>query len=169
MRPYPVLPSLLCLMALALLIAPGGLLADPTAPPAEPLAFESEDQEVRYQKLVRELRCTVCQNQNLIESNAPLANDLRKQISLMIKDGAESREIIDYMVARYGDFVLFRPPMNATTYLLWFGPVAMLLIGLSALGLILYRRRTQVGASELSAEEQERLRRLLGKGDGGKA
>ncbi|MFO8005100.1 cytochrome c-type biogenesis protein [Thioalkalivibrio sp.] len=169
MRPYPVIPSLLGLMALALLIAPGGLLADSTAPPPEPLAFESDDQEVRYQKLVRELRCTVCQNQNLIESNAPLANDLRKQISLMIKDGAESQEIIDYMVARYGDFVLFRPPMNATTYLLWFGPVVMLVIGLSALGLILYRRRTQVGAGELSEEEQERLRRLLGKGDGGKA
>ena len=169
MRPYPAILPLLCLGALALLIAPASVLAAPTAPPSEPMTFESEDQEVRYQKLIRELRCTVCQNQNLIESNAPLANDLRKQISLMIKDGAESQEIIDYMVARYGDFVLFRPPMNATTYLLWFGPIAMLLIGLSALGMILYRRRSQVGAGDLSAEEQERLRRLLGEGDGGKA
>jgi len=169
MRPYPVILSLLCLGALALLIAPASLLAGPTAPPSEPMTFETEDQEVRYQKLIRELRCTVCQNQNLIESNAPLANDLRRQISLMIRDGAESQEIVDYMVARYGDFVLFRPPMNATTYLLWFGPIAMLLIGLSALGMILYRRRSQVGAGDLSEEEQERLRRLLGEGDGGKA
>ncbi len=154
--------------ALLLLTFPAGLIAAPTAPPSEPLTFETEEQEVRYQKLIRELRCTVCQNQNLIESNAPLANDLRRQISLMIKDGAGSEEIVEYMVARYGDFVLFRPPMNSTTYLLWFGPAAMLLIGLSALGMILYRRRNQVGAGDLSQEEQERLRRLLGDNDGGK-
>lgn len=161
--------ALLCVAALLLLIPPAGLLAAPTAPPSEPVTFATEDQEVRYQKLIRELRCTVCQNQNLIESNAPLANDLRRQISLMIKDGANSDEIVDYMVARYGDFVLFRPPMNSTTYLLWFGPVAMLLVGLSALGLILYRRRNQAGTGALSEEEQERLRRLLGDSDGGKA
>lgn len=161
--------ALICVGVLLLLTFPAGLAAGPTAPPSEPMTFETEEQEVRYQKLIRELRCTVCQNQNLIESNAPLANDLRRQISLMIKDGADSEEIVDYMVARYGDFVLFRPPMNSTTYLLWFGPVAMLLIGLSALGMILYRRRNQVGAGDLSQEEQERLRRLLGDNDGGKA
>jgi cytochrome c-type biogenesis protein CcmH len=159
------------LILLATLLAvPATLLGQaggPTAPPMEPLTFETDEQEVRYQRLVRELRCTVCQNQNLIESNAPLANDLRRQISIMVKDGAETDEIIDYMVSRYGDFVLFRPPKNATTYLLWYGPGAMLILGLAALGFILWRRRTQhAAASPLSQEEQERLRRILGEDEG---
>lgn len=150
-------------LAIALLL-PVTAMAAPTAPPSEPMTFDNEIQEQRYQKLIRELRCTVCQNQNLIESNAPLANDLRRQIALMITDGADTDEVIDYMVARYGDFVLFRPPMKGITYLLWFGPVAMLLIGLAALGTILWRRRTQVGSEPLSTDEEERLRRILGDG-----
>lgn len=158
------------LLLATLLATPGTLLGQaggPTAPPMEPLTFETDEQEVRYQRLIRELRCTVCQNQNLIESNAPLANDLRRQISIMVKDGAETDEIIDYMVSRYGDFVLFRPPKNATTYLLWYGPGAMLILGLGGLGFILWRRRTQhSGASPLSQEEQERLRRILGDDEG---
>jgi cytochrome c-type biogenesis protein CcmH len=168
MRPHHVLFPLVWLATLTLAY-PAGLVAAPTAPPSEPMTFDTPEQEARYQALVRELRCTVCQNQNLIESNAPLANDLRRQISLMIKDGAEKQEVVDYMVARYGDFVLFRPPMNSMTYLLWFGPIGMLLIGLSVLGLILYRRRSQLATGALSEDEEERLRRLLGEGDGGKA
>lgn len=158
------------LLLAVLLAIPGTLLGQaggPTAPPMEPLTFETDEQEVRYQRLIRELRCTVCQNQNLIESNAPLANDLRRQISIMVKDGAETDEIIDYMVSRYGDFVLFRPPKNATTYLLWYGPGAMLILGLGGLGFILWRRRTQHSSvSPLSQEEQERLRRILGDDEG---
>jgi len=163
MRPWNYLQVPLFIAALALLM-PMTAMAQPTAPPSEPMTFETEAEEQRYQRLIRELRCTVCQNQNLIESNAPLANDLRRQIALMINDGSETDEIIDYMVARYGDFVLFRPPMKATTYLLWFGPVAMLLIGLAALGTILWRRRTQVVSEPLSTDEEERLRRILGDG-----
>lgn len=168
MRPNHVILSLAWLAAVALAY-PASLVAAPTAPPSEPMVFDTPEQEARYQTLVRELRCTVCQNQNLIESNAPLAADLRRQISLMIQDGAGKEEIIDYMVARYGDFVLFRPPMNSMTYLLWFGPVGMLLVGLSVLGFILYRRRSQLATGALSKDEEERLRRLLGEGDGGKA
>jgi cytochrome c-type biogenesis protein CcmH len=133
----------------------------PTAPPAEPITFETEEQAQRYQGLVNELRCTVCQHQNLIESNAPLAADLRRQISQMVRDGAEREEVIDYMVARYGDFVLFKPPMKATTYLLWFGPGLLLAGGFIALGAALWRRRRQAGTETLSAEEQARLERLL--------
>lgn len=133
----------------------------PTAPPAEPITFETEEQARRYQVLVHELRCTVCQHQNLIESNAPLAADLRRQISQMVRDGAEKDEVIDYMVARYGDFVLFKPPMKATTYLLWFGPGLLLAGGFIALGAALWRRRRQADAETLSAEEQARLERLL--------
>ncbi|MBS0002708.1 MAG: cytochrome c-type biogenesis protein CcmH [Thioalkalivibrio sp.] len=161
MRPWHWLHAPLLALAVALLL-PALTVAGPTAPPSEPMSFDSELQEQRYQKLIRELRCTVCQNQNLIESNAPLANDLRRQIALMINDGADTDEVIDYMVARYGDFVLFRPPMKGITYLLWFGPVAMLLIGLAALGNILWRRRTQVTSEPLSTDEEERLRRILG-------
>lgn len=143
----------------------------PTAPPMEPLTFESEEQEVRYQRLIRELRCTVCQNQNLIESNAPLANDLRRQISLMVKDGAETEEIIDFMVSRYGDFVLFRPPVNATTYVLWYGPPILLILSLLALGFILWRRKQEnAGIAEaLTSEEEERLRQILGEDPRGKS
>lgn len=168
MRPWN-LTRVPLLLATLVLIGPVTVWSAPTAPPSEPMTFETPEQEAKYQRLVRELRCTVCQNQNLIESNAPLANDLRRQIALMINDGADQAEIIDYMVARYGDFVLFRPPVKSTTYMLWFGPVAMLLIGLSVLGIILWRRRSQVGSVPLSPEEEERLRRILGESGGGKA
>ncbi len=152
-----------CIVGWAALFLTGPVLAQsgPTAPPSEPMVFATEEQEASYQQLVRELRCTVCQNQNLIESNAPLAADLRRQISVMIKDGAQTDEVVEYMVARYGDFVLFRPPKNATTYLLWYGPGALMIIGLTLLGLILWRRRSQVTTDPLSVEEQQRLRRLL--------
>jgi len=152
-----------CMLGCSLLLLAGLAAAQsgPTAPPSEPMVFETEEQEARYQRLVRELRCTVCQNQNLIESNAPLASDLRRQISIMIKDGSDADEVIEFMVARYGDFVLFRPPKNATTYLLWYGPGALMVIGLALLAWVLVRRRTQVTATPLSREEQERLRRLL--------
>lgn len=169
MRPLHFLSAPLLLAALGLPLSAAAQSGGPTAPPSEPMTFETEEQEVRYQRLIRELRCTVCQNQNLIESNAPLANDLRRQIAVMVNDGADANEIIDFMVARYGDFVLFRPPMKGTTYLLWFGPGAMLVIGLGVLGTILWRRRTQVGSAPLSAEEEERLRRILGEGGRDKA
>jgi cytochrome c-type biogenesis protein CcmH len=147
-------------LALSLVAFSGAPAALQAAP--ELVEFETPEQDARYQRLVRELRCTVCQNQNLIESNAPLAADLRRQISTMIRAGAETDEVVDYMVARYGDFVLFRPPMNPTTYLLWYGPLALLLIGLAALATVLWRRRTGVASAPLSAAEQERLRQLLG-------
>jgi cytochrome c-type biogenesis protein CcmH len=167
MRPLRLFHAPLLLAVLGLPLAASGQ-SGPTAPPSEPMTFESPEHEERYQRLIRELRCTVCQNQNLIESNAPLANDLRRQIALMVNDGAEANEVIDYMVARYGDFVLFRPPMKSTTYLLWFGPGAMLLIGLAALGTILWRRRVQVGSAPLSVEEEKRLRRILSERGGDK-
>lgn len=160
-RQWSALAGLIVLCA-ATVTAPSAQTGGPTAPPNEPVSFATPEQEASYQRLVRELRCTVCQNQNLIESNAPLANDLRRQISLMIQEGSESDEIIEYMVARYGDFVLFRPPKNATTYLLWYGPIALLIIGLGSLGYILWRRRHRVAHNApLTAAEQERLKRLL--------
>src|SRR5207245_11469173 len=82
--------------------------------------------EQRVMTLAAELRCLVCQNQTLADSNAPLAEDLRNQVREKMRQGASDSEIVDYMVARYGDFVLYRPPVKATTLMLWFGPLLLL-------------------------------------------
>ncbi len=102
-------------------------------------------QQKRYQALIAELRCLVCQNQNIADSNAPLATDLRNQVTEMILAGATDGEIKDYMVERYGDFVLYRPPVKPQTWLLWGGPFLLLLMGL-IIALRLYRQggKTQV-------------------------
>lgn len=86
--------------------------------------------EARYQHLIEELRCLVCQNQNIAESNAPLAVDLRNQVLKMLEEGRSDSEIKDYLIARYGDFVLYRPPFKPVTWLLWVGPFLLLAIGL---------------------------------------
>ena len=93
------------------------------------LAQEDPNLERRVTTLAHELRCLVCQNQTLADSNAPLAVDLRNQIREQLKAGKSEREITDFMVQRYGDFVLYRPPFKATTLLLWFGPVLILVVG----------------------------------------
>jgi len=96
----------------------------------ETYPFESAEQEQDYKILIDELRCMVCQNQNLADSNAELAQDLRKQIHTMVVEKSLSRdEVVDYMVDRYGDFVLYKPPVKSHTYLLWAGPFLFLLLG----------------------------------------
>ena len=97
--------------------------------------------EKRLQHLSEELRCLVCQNQTIADSNAELAQDLRREIRGMIRDGKSDREIIDFMVVRYGDFVLYRPPVQGNTLLLWGGPLALMLLGLAVLLRYLRRRR----------------------------
>lgn len=92
----------------------------------------------RYQALIREVRCLVCQNQTIADSNADLASDLRREIREMLVDGATDTEISDFLVARYGDFVLYRPPVQPNTWVLWGGPAAML-----AIGLIVFARVTR--------------------------
>ncbi len=96
--------------------------------------------EARMTRIASELRCLVCQNQTIADSSADLAVDLRRQTRELLQQGKSDREIIDYMTARYGDFVLYRPPVKATTVLLWFGPAALLVIGASALVMVLRRR-----------------------------
>jgi len=137
------------------------------AVPAESARFETEAQAQRYQRLVRELRCTVCQNQNLIESSAPLAADLRRQVAQMIREGQSDEQIVAYLVVRYGDFVLFRPPLQASTYLLWFGPGLLLVLGLGVLGWKLWQRRARTAPVPLSDDEYACLRRLLDDDAGG--
>lgn len=97
----------------------------------------------RYQALIREVRCLVCQNQTIADSNADLASDLRREIREMIESGATDNEISDFLVARYGDFVLYRPPMQPNTWALWGGPAAMVLIGLVVFARVMRTRSRQ--------------------------
>ena len=107
----------------------------------EPRDFNSEVQEKRYRALISELRCTVCQNEPIESSNAPLAADLRQQVYNQLMEGRSDFEIRQYMRDRYGDFVLYNPPLAGHTLLLWGGPVILLLIGLVTGGIMIHRRR----------------------------
>ncbi len=111
------------------------LLAAAAVHAAEPTALDAQVQRLAY-----ELRCLVCQNQTIADSNADLAVDLRRQIREMLVAGKSEAEVLDFMTQRYGDFVLYRPPVDARTALLWGGPAAMLLAGAAALVLLLRRR-----------------------------
>jgi cytochrome c-type biogenesis protein CcmH len=115
----------------------------------------------RAVKLSEKLRCLVCQNQSIAESNAELAQDLRRQIHEQIAAGKSDDEIVDYMVVRYGDFVLYQPPVKATTVLLWAGPALLLLGGFVVLVRVLRTRRSAPEDAPLSADERERAARLL--------
>jgi cytochrome c-type biogenesis protein CcmH len=118
--------------------------------------------EKRLQKLSEELRCLVCQNQTIADSNAELAQDLRREVRGMIRDGKSDKEIVEFMVTRYGDFVLYRPPVKGITLLLWGGPIALLLVGLFALQRYLRQRaRRMVDDQPLSAEDADRAEALL--------
>jgi cytochrome c-type biogenesis protein CcmH len=117
------------------------------------------DVDKRVTALAQELRCLVCQNQTLADSNAPLAVDLRNQIREQAAAGKTDRDIIDFMVARYGDFVLYRPPFKATTLLLWLGPFAFLIGGV--LFLIRFLRARRVPEPQLSDAERQRAAKLL--------
>lgn len=93
--------------------------------------FNTPQQEVLYHQMILELRCVVCQNQNLAESNAPIAQDLRRQLhKLITENNADKQQIVDYMTERYGDFVLYKPPLQANTLLLWLGPILLLFFAL---------------------------------------
>jgi cytochrome c-type biogenesis protein CcmH len=119
--------------------------------------------EARVTAVASELRCLVCQNQTLADSNAPLAVDLRDQIREQMQQGASDHDIVDYMVARYGDFVRYRPPLKATTVLLWAGPALLMLAGFAALYYRLKRRRGEAQPG-LSDEQRSRAQALLADG-----
>ena len=146
-------------LALSFLLQAGGAAgAGEALPAAADPALEK-----RVMELSAELRCLVCQNQSLADSNAGLAVDLRNEIRDRMKQGENEAQIVDFMVARYGDFVLYRPPIKAATVLLWFGPVVLLAIGFIILFRRLLRRRAAV-EPELSAADRDRAARLLDSG-----
>ena len=122
--------------------------------------------EARLKHLAVELRCLVCQNQTLADSNAPLAEDLRREVREMIVKDMTDKEIVDFLVERYGDFVLYRPPLKATTTLLWVGPFVLLVVGATTLVITLRRRAQKVVDAPVTDEEHRRVEQLLT--DGGK-
>ncbi len=126
----------------------------------EPLAFKDAAEEARYKALIAELRCLVCQNQSLADSNAELAEDLRREVYAKMREGKSDKEIVDFLVARYSDFVLYRPPVKSTTYVLWFGPFLLFAIA-TAILIVVVRRRRALPEEELPAAEQARVRQLL--------
>jgi cytochrome c-type biogenesis protein CcmH len=123
--------------------------------------FDDPEKEALYNELIRELRCLVCQNQNLADSNAELAQDLRQQTYKMVEAGKSKQDVVDYMVERYGDFVLYKPPFKGITALLWVGPFVILFFGLITV-IFLIRGRQQVDPNTGPSEQDlERARKLL--------
>jgi cytochrome c-type biogenesis protein CcmH len=120
--------------------------------------------EARVLAIAEELRCLVCQNETIAASNADLAVDLRKQIAVKLQAGQSKQEIVDFMVARYGDFVLYRPALNARTALLWFGPFVLLLVAGVVMAMNIRRRRRVTDANDWTADKAKRARDLLSEG-----
>jgi cytochrome c-type biogenesis protein CcmH len=127
----------------------------------EAFKFKTEAEEQHFKDLIEEIRCLVCQNQSLADSDAELAHDLRAEVYDMIQAGKTDEEIISFLVARYGDFVLYKPPMKPSTYLLWFGPFVLLIIA-ALLLLRSIRRQQKAPVEEISGEERARLDAILG-------
>lgn len=134
-----------CVLAFCFLLSANLTIAGEAKPMTEDPALEA-----RLKAMSHELRCLVCQNQTLADSDAPLAEDLRKEIRTQMREGKSDQEVIDYLVARYGDFVRYRPPVNNSTALLWFGPFLILLIGGFALHRVL---KKQANGENFEAED----------------
>jgi cytochrome c-type biogenesis protein CcmH len=126
----------------------------------EEFKFQSPGQEQEFRELIGKLRCLVCQNESLAASQADLAQDLRKEVYQMMQEGKGQEEIIEFLVARYGDFVLYQPPVKPSTYFLWFGPFVLIGVGGILLLRVLQRRRREP-EQDLSAAERDRIEQLL--------
>ena len=128
-------------------------------------------QQEAYETLTKELRCLVCQNQTIADSNAELAGDLRRQVYEMLQQGKSREEIVQFMTDRYGDFVLYKPPFKGKTSLLWIAPVVFLVMGLITVFFFIRRKKasanqqSEAGALEMDVEKQKKIRSLLEKGD----
>lgn len=137
----------------------GLVLAVPLMAQEEEYPFESEEQREQFRKLTAEMRCPKCLNSNLAGSDAPVAQELTEDIYRQIREGRSNEEIVEFMTSRYGEFINYRPPMTAGTFILWFGPAMLLLIGL----FIVWRTARKDGreSAHLSAEDEQKLQRIL--------
>jgi len=124
-----------------LLLVAGALLSAAALAVADVREFENEQQRERYQRFIEELRCPNCQSQNIAGSNSDVAEDLRDEVYRLIMEGKSDEEIIDFMVTRYGDYILYRPQFKSSTYALWLGPVIILLIGAAVAVVIVLKRK----------------------------
>ena len=131
------------------------------ASPVDTYQFDNDVLKTRYQALVKELRCPKCQNQNLADSNSQIAIDLRREVYNMLHEGKADKEIVDFMVARYGDFVLYRPKLSKVTYVLWFAPAVLFLLGIIVVIVMVRKRAGNANKAELSADENQRLAAIL--------
>jgi cytochrome c-type biogenesis protein CcmH len=164
MKKFGLLLALMLLLPLALPL----LLPVSWAKEALPVA-EDPELERRMLELSEDLRCLVCQNETIAASRADFANDLRREIREQMSINKSDKEIIDFLVARYGDFVLYRPPVKSTTLFLWFGPFILLLIGAIVLVVYLKRRRKRIEEPVLTEQQLKQAEALLKEGKGNNA
>ncbi|WP_341938868.1 cytochrome c-type biogenesis protein [Marinimicrobium sp. C2-29] len=148
-------------LALVVMASAGGAMAA-----VDVRDFDSESDRQRYQSFIDEMRCPKCQNQNLAGSDSPIAEDLRDQVYRLIDEGKSDKEIIDFMVERYGEYILYRPRLSPATLVLWLTPVVLMLVGIVVLiRVVLKRRRTAAetvtDSEDLSPEERRELDELL--------
>ncbi len=141
------------------------MLALPVNAVVDVREFDSEEARARYYKFIEELRCPKCKNQNLAGSNSPIALDLRRELHRLIDEGKSDDEIVDFMVSRFGDFVLYRPPVQENTYLLWAAPFIMGFVGLSVLSMIVIKRRPKVATVNSEDNPDAKVEELLKKID----
>ena len=153
-----MIKKLISVLALCLLLGTGTTQAGVTL---EAFKFDSKAEEQHFKDVIEELRCLVCQNQSLLDSDAELAHDLRAEVYNMIQAGKSDEEIITFLVARYGDFVLYNPPLKPSTWLIWFGPFVLLLIAAFLL-LRAVRRQKNAPAHVITPGERARLDAILG-------
>lgn len=127
--------------------------------------FSTQAERDRYRPLVEELRCPKCQNQNIADSDAPIAMDMRDEIFKKLEEGQSNEQIVEFLVDRYGDFVRYKPPVNKKTLILWYGPAAFLTFGFAMVAMIVIRRRrstrTEQNEQQLSSDEKARLSDIL--------
>ncbi|GAW97948.1 MULTISPECIES: cytochrome c-type biogenesis protein [Colwellia] len=131
------------------------------ASPVDTYEFRDEVTKIRFQALTKELRCPKCQNQNLAGSNSPIAADLRKELYELLQQGKADSEIVNFMVERYGEFVLYRPRVSALTYILWFGPALLILLGIIVVIVVVRRKPVAKEVLVLTAEQEDKLKNLL--------
>lgn len=148
-------------LALAVMASAGGAMAA-----VDVRDFDSESDRQRYQSFIDEMRCPKCQNQNLAGSDSPIAEDLRDQVYRLIDEGKSDKEIIDFMVERYGEYILYRPRLSPATLVLWLAPVVIILLGIVVLIWVVLKRRrsaaeTVTDSEDLSPEERRELDELL--------
>ena len=129
--------------------------------PVDTYEFKDEVTKIRFNALTKELRCPKCQNQNLADSNSPIAADLRREVYNLLDQGKADIEIVDFMVARYGDFVLYRPRVSSLTYILWFGPAFLLLIGVFVVVMVLRKKTPEKSVEFLSDDQKSQLDNIL--------